>query len=1498
MPKSDSSSTQPGKLAKSRHRRVVNFPLLGISVATVVVLSALGVWRYYSASSAAARTYLSRADVYESEKNWDEAAELLQRYLLAQPDDVEVRKRLTVAFSEAANTPGQRQRAIKALYQSIGHFPNDYSLRVRLAKLLRESGDFDAALKEASSVPADTDDEFAAAREAAIAKLALQNQDDISAISPIAAELLRIARRRPADFEVAIATADLFRQKPGLVIPDVADLAAAGDELVATTLSKNPENEQAWIAGYQFKRRYGLPDAAEVLATVRSKWPASIEAILFEAELAAAGKDPDTAKAEERLNEAIRLAPEDTRAYLLLSQMLAARQKHQEAVTVLAKARGAAPEDLQLGLQYVETLLNAGDTAKATEEFAQVARSARAIAPQLTGDARQLIENRVRILNARLALADGNFNEVVGPIQEVLTSTSNEPVEGRSRETLLALDLMAQGLAGLSKWDLAAGHWDQLAASLKVATDRANADPRLKLYRSAAIASAANAYQRAGMANEAAARFDELSTLTDSNMVIVRQLQSHLALQLRRPFEARSWDQFLAVLQKAKQVAAGRWEVAAAEAEYLNCIGKEADSVQCLRRLEEDANISTDGLRYLALAYQRNSLASDADRILERFTSKDVPESDQLLLRASLMLGRGETDAALEAMKNAELKAASPELALKLQLVRFQTMLRIGRPAEVIAEYRGLDAPKQSNVPLLMVAYESAIAARDQAAMDEWGKALAASEAGGTFDARYLNAIGQCEGYQQLSTAERDRLLREVTELRSERPKWGPAHALFGRVAELMQRTDEAVNSYKLSIELGDVRPKTFEQLINLLYVNGDTNDAQRYLSMAASLAAVDSQLESMAGAMASSRSDLQGLIRLAKESVERHPQDLQKRLWLSQLLLAKGDYAEAEKSFQIAADVDPGNQQAWLGKFSSALQAGKDSDAREMLASLVDGKEKLSVEDNFAAAIANEMLQDLPAARRFYEAGLSLAPDNETMRLRFASMLQRLDVAAASQQLEELLARNPQNIVARRQLAATLAVVGGDAEWRRITALLQSDQKSGGAVRDSNDERLRALLMTQRGSSREDRLQSIAEARAIMEAKISSPGAQPEDVDRLLLAGLIEQEVTLGGDPMAFAKAREMFVPMLARDGVSPQVLMLYARFLINASELIDASAVGSNESNSLRSEFLAEADKRLQETRASLADSAPPQELLRLLSLELSLKWAAKEPNGVASVLDEFIGTTLPTVTEPAERVAALKIVGDSYFRLNEFADAEKFYRTLAEIDDAGWAQVVQAVAAQGRPLDAVTECIALRERGREPAEIVSLLTALAGEFDEVRGSQQVGDFVNELLASNPADVSLLCAVAALRVSEGDNDDAIKLFREVVRLSPNHVLALNNLATLLGEVADKRGEAIQTVDAAIAIAGRRPALLDTKGTIYFNDGQFAEAIKCLEEAVAGDARDPRYYFHLAAAKFGAGDEAGAQVALGKARELKLDKSLLTAGDLQLLQKMERTPAVAPLAN
>jgi tetratricopeptide (TPR) repeat protein len=106
---------------------------------------------------------------------------------------------------------------------------------------------------------------------------------------------------------------------------------------------------------------------------------------------------------------------------------------------------------------------------------------------------------------------------------------------------------------------------------------------------------------------------------------------------------------------------------------------------------------------------------------------------------------------------------------------------------------------------------------------------------------------------------------------------------------------------------------------------------------------------------------------------------------------------------------------------------------------------------------------------------------------------------------------------------------------------------------------------------------------------------------------------------------------------------------------------------------------------------------------------------------------------------------------------------------------------------------------------------------------------------VAEAPTDPDRLFTLG-LALSEQDVDEALKTFRRVVALRPEHALAHYNLGLVLKRV-DRAGDAIEALRRALAI-DPRPEAHFALGTLYFHQGEFDRAAKALDAAVAAEPR------------------------------------------------------------
>ena len=134
----------------------------------------------------------------------------------------------------------------------------------------------------------------------------------------------------------------------------------------------------------------------------------------------------------------------------------------------------------------------------------------------------------------------------------------------------------------------------------------------------------------------------------------------------------------------------------------------------------------------------------------------------------------------------------------------------------------------------------------------------------------------------------------------------------------------------------------------------------------------------------------------------------------------------------------------------------------------------------------------------------------------------------------------------------------------------------------------------------------------------------------------------------------------------------------------------------------------------------------------------------------------------------------------------------------------------------------------------------------------------------------ISILLALGELRGTQDRVDEAVQVYREILKRDEHNVGAMNNLAVLLALQKRDLNEARQLVEKAIEIAGPLPALLDSRATVYLALGKPQQALSDLQQVVGEDPR-PNRQFHLALAYFRAGQEKAAAQALTEGRKLGL---------------------------
>jgi putative PEP-CTERM system TPR-repeat lipoprotein len=139
----------------------------------------------------------------------------------------------------------------------------------------------------------------------------------------------------------------------------------------------------------------------------------------------------------------------------------------------------------------------------------------------------------------------------------------------------------------------------------------------------------------------------------------------------------------------------------------------------------------------------------------------------------------------------------------------------------------------------------------------------------------------------------------------------------------------------------------------------------------------------------------------------------------------------------------------------------------------------------------------------------------------------------------------------------------------------------------------------------------------------------------------------------------------------------------------------------------------------------------------------------------------------------------------------------------------------------------------------------------------------------ALQPGAVNAVFLQAATLQQAGNRKEAIAHYRRVLKLSSEHVAALNNLAMLCLEEPSLLSEALQHAVHAYALAPQDGPVQDTLGCVLVKNGKIAEGIRILRLAAETARDNPTVYYHLALALQARKEHAEAAAFLDKALSL-----------------------------
>jgi Flp pilus assembly protein TadD len=139
---------------------------------------------------------------------------------------------------------------------------------------------------------------------------------------------------------------------------------------------------------------------------------------------------------------------------------------------------------------------------------------------------------------------------------------------------------------------------------------------------------------------------------------------------------------------------------------------------------------------------------------------------------------------------------------------------------------------------------------------------------------------------------------------------------------------------------------------------------------------------------------------------------------------------------------------------------------------------------------------------------------------------------------------------------------------------------------------------------------------------------------------------------------------------------------------------------------------------------------------------------------------------------------------------------------------------------------------------------MLALAQQEWAIGDRERALSRLQEWVESNPDDVSVRLRLAEAYQALGRTDEALGQYNEILALSENNVLALNNLAWQLRDT--NPAQALKYAEKATTLAADSPDVADTYAVVLMKNGETERALRVSEQAL-GKKRSPDIVYHRA---------------------------------------------------
>jgi tetratricopeptide (TPR) repeat protein len=666
--------------------------------------------------------------------------------------------------------------------------------------------------------------------------------------------------------------------------------------------------------------------------------------------------------------------------------------------------------------------------------------------------------------------------------------------------------------------------------------------------------------------------------------------------------------------------------------------------------------------------------------------------------------------------------------------------------------------------------------------------------------------------------------------------------AAYGRAGELQL----AISTYEEALNRSPTDLSIIVPAVVTLNNAGETKRADQILQMAVGQKLYHPDLKKLEVQSHLRRGEVEPAIDVIEDWLIEEPNNLDACLLLVKLKTKKGNFAEAGRLLDMLETREPNSLPITVARIEFLVSQGKSAEALLICDEMV--KNLNNAWAYIIRARTFRKLGKVDKAREDFEHAVTTEPDNiEALLIKsdFYGSMGLLRKAIAD--MQRALSLDPDNLEVQKHAISLFLVSRNPDITRQGKSILDN------ALKAYPDD-LELRLYNARYLLAEETAPAIDNAEEILQNIIED---QPEASEAWVLLGeLLRRQGQL-------KEAINTALQGLVHKENDRELLLLKARV---EKEHSPALAIP---------------------TLRQLHDMDPDDVVVAVFLADIYVE--TQESGKAINLLREQLVASRSTLDKRKVNVALFRAL----YKNGNKADAQKVLDSLYQsvpndpvpllahvrllAEDKLWDRLNQEVVAWSRKYPDANRTI------------ITVAGDLATSQDS-RPKEIAEDLLRSLLERHHDSIPAMESLAMLLLADRPLE-AAPIYSRILKLKPDNVIAINNLAWILCEEQGQYKQALELALQGLSIAPDYVDLTDTCGVIYYRLGQYDEAVKCFRKCVnlypPWEPSVVGSYFYLGKALAGLGQKSEAVKNLIKALELNAQMGTLSPEDVVEIQRL-----------